>query len=202
MILYDLACRNGHVFEAWFASGAAFESQRKARKIGCPDCGDHRVKKAPMAPRIAKGAQAPVKAVAAKPGMPPEMRQALRKLRETVESNCDYVGPSFSEEARRASRSPAFPGCRAPTPERSGFPKRLLIGSRRSSIWKEPGRDGPRSRPTGFTSPSSRGLGHRPLTAATGVRIPVGTPGFRTSGLHFPNFSPISVVRGAPLLAP
>ena len=102
MILYDLACRNGHVFEAWFASGAAFESQRKARKIGCPDCGDHRVKKAPMAPRIAKGGkeETPAKAVAGKPGMPPEMRQALRKLRETVESNCDYVGPSFSEEAR------------------------------------------------------------------------------------------------------
>ena len=28
-------------------------------------------------------------------------------------------------------------------------------------------------------SPSSRGLGHRPLTAATGVRIPLGTP-FKT----------------------
>lgn len=102
MILYDLACRNGHVFEAWFASGAAFEAQRKARKIGCPDCGDHQVKKAPMAPRIGTGVkeQPPVKAVAGKPGLPPEMLQALRKLRETVESNCDYVGPRFPEEAR------------------------------------------------------------------------------------------------------
>jgi hypothetical protein len=102
MILFDLACRNGHVFEAWFASGAAFESLRKARKIGCPDCGDHQVKKAPMAPRIGKGGkeEAPVKAVAGKPGMPTEMRQALRKLREMVESNCDYVGPRFSDEAR------------------------------------------------------------------------------------------------------
>src|SRR6516165_8442368 len=26
------------------------------------------------------------------------------------------------------------------------------------------------------SSPSSRGLGHRPFTAATGVRIPLGTP--------------------------
>jgi hypothetical protein len=32
--------------------------------------------------------------------MAPEMLQALRKLRETVESNCDYVGPRFSDEAR------------------------------------------------------------------------------------------------------
>ncbi|SVB17040.1 uncharacterized protein METZ01_LOCUS169894 [marine metagenome] len=27
-----------------------------------------------------------------------------------------------------------------------------------------------------FVSPSSRGLGHCPFTAATGVRIPLGTP--------------------------
>jgi hypothetical protein len=27
-----------------------------------------------------------------------------------------------------------------------------------------------------FPSPSSRGLGHRPFTAVTGVRIPLGTP--------------------------
>ena len=31
-------------------------------------------------------------------------------------------------------------------------------------------------RQTKFLSPSSRGLGHRPFTAITGVRIPVGTP--------------------------
>ena len=29
---------------------------------------------------------------------------------------------------------------------------------------------------TNRKSPSSRGLGHRPFTAVTGVRIPVGTP--------------------------
>ena len=35
------------------------------------------------------------------------------------------------------------------------------------------------------SSPSSRGLGHRPFTAVTGVRIPVGTP-FNTKGLQGP----------------
>ena len=90
MILYDLSCRNGHVFEAWFRDGAAFETQRKGRKIACPDCGDHRVKKAPTA----------TKAVAPPPDVPPEMLQAMRKLRQHVESHCDYVGPRFAEEAR------------------------------------------------------------------------------------------------------
>ena len=58
MIVFDLKCGGqGHVFEAWFRDGAAFEAQRKGRKIACPDCGDQRVKKAPMAPRIGKGAR-------------------------------------------------------------------------------------------------------------------------------------------------
>ena len=103
MILFDLACRKGHVFEAWFRDGAAFETQRKARKIACPECGDQHVKKAPMAPRIAKGAKpetATTKAVAPQPGMSAEALQALRTLRQAVESNCDYVGPRFPEEAR------------------------------------------------------------------------------------------------------
>lgn len=102
MILFDLTCRNGHVFEAWFRDGAAFEAQRKAREVACPDCGDPRVKKAPMAPRISKGAQkeTSAKAIAPQPEMPAEIRQALRQLRQAVESNCDYVGPRFPDEAR------------------------------------------------------------------------------------------------------
>ena len=102
MILYDLACRSGHVFEAWFRDAAAFEAQRKGRKIACPECGNHGVRKAPMAPRIGKGASepTPVKTVAPKPGMPAEMVRALRQLRQAVERDCEYVGPRFPEEAR------------------------------------------------------------------------------------------------------
>ena len=35
------------------------------------------------------------------------------------------------------------------------------------------------------TTPSSRGLGHRPFTAVTGVRIPVGSPFHFFRGLQF-----------------
>ena len=102
MIVFDLSCRNGHLFEAWFRDAAAYETQRKGRKIACPDCGDNRVKKAPMAPRIGKGAreETQTKAVAPPPDVPAEVRQVLRKLREHVEANCEYVGPRFAEEAR------------------------------------------------------------------------------------------------------
>jgi hypothetical protein len=111
MILYDLSCRNGHVFEAWFRDGAAFEAQRKSRKIACPDCGDQRIKKAPMAPRIGTGVreETPTKAVSPPSHAPAEMMQALRKLRRHVESNCDYVGPRFAEEARKIHHGESDP---------------------------------------------------------------------------------------------
>ena len=35
------------------------------------------------------------------PGPPPSMFDMLRQLRRHIETNCDYVGPSFPEEARR-----------------------------------------------------------------------------------------------------
>jgi len=109
MILFQLRCTKEHEFEAWFRDGRNYESQRKAGKILCPVCSSRKVEKAPMAPRIAKGASRPAAAVpaspalAAKPADTPQMMavKALRELRAKVEENCDYVGPAFAEEARR-----------------------------------------------------------------------------------------------------
>ncbi len=115
MILFDLKCAKGHVFEAWFRDGAAFETQADAREIACPLCGSRKVAKAPMAPRIGKGGspqkgvpagqeQAPAPAPASTPTptpIPTGMMQALREIRRQVEANCDYVGERFAEEARR-----------------------------------------------------------------------------------------------------
>ena len=42
--------------------------------------------------------------------------------------------------------------------------------------------------------PSSRGLGHRPFTAVTGVRIPLGTPKQKTPSVRAVFF--VSVYRG------
>lgn len=94
MIKYDLKCRRGHVFEAWFRDSAAYDEQVEANKIACPDCGARKVEKAVMAPRVAKSDGAGSDKAS-------EMRQALRALRAKVEADCDYVGPQFAEEARR-----------------------------------------------------------------------------------------------------
>lgn len=55
MILFVLKCTADHRFEAWFRNGAAYEAQAEAHAIACPVCGDTRIGKAPMAPRISKG---------------------------------------------------------------------------------------------------------------------------------------------------
>ncbi len=128
MILYDLRCRKGHVFEAWFRDSAAYDDQAEAGEVACPTCGSKKVEKAPMAPRLAKGSLAKggaetgeaqraeaqttengraearitetetAKAGTAKAA---EAMRALHGLRRKVEDSFDYVGNGFAEEARK-----------------------------------------------------------------------------------------------------
>ena len=46
MIVFDLKCGAGHVFEAWFGSSAAYEAQRAGGLVRCPVCGDGEIAKA------------------------------------------------------------------------------------------------------------------------------------------------------------
>ena len=118
MILYRLRCSKGHEFESWFKESKTYERQEKKSLVGCAVCGDAKVARAPMAPRLGKGSQrpeveAPVAAAAPAPPpehqqmaalakhMPKELREALLKVREQVEKNCEHVGDKFAEEARK-----------------------------------------------------------------------------------------------------
>ncbi len=116
MIVFDLKCSRGHVFEAWFADSAAFEKQAKRGDVSCAVCGDTKVEKALMAPNLApsgkgksasKGAPgdgARTSAVAAAPESSPEAAEvykALRAARKVIEKNFDNVGDKFAEEARK-----------------------------------------------------------------------------------------------------
>jgi len=108
MIIFDLKCvPQGHVFEAWFASSDAFETQRAKGLVDCPLCGSGEVAKAPMSPAIATG-RGPACAAAspASPllsGAPDEVKAMLaagaaaqRRLLEESEG----VGERFADEAR------------------------------------------------------------------------------------------------------
>jgi hypothetical protein len=115
MILYELKCGQGHGFEAWFKDGAAYETQAAVGEISCPVCGDGRVGKAPMAPRIGRARQERTEKGGGAPAeAPPGEQQGegrsemavrahgrLAELRRRIEESCDYVGDRFAEEARR-----------------------------------------------------------------------------------------------------
>jgi len=94
MILFDLRCKDGHAFEAWFRDGAAYEEQVAAGDLACPVCGSAEVSKALMAP-----------AVSSRPKIDPaqaaEAMRLLRRVQEHIERNFDHVGPRFPEEARK-----------------------------------------------------------------------------------------------------
>lgn len=90
MILFNCCCGNDHVFEAWFKDNATFEAQASESKIHCPICHDCNIRKAPMAPNIAKKKEAVQ-----------NIQKAVTKAKEHIESNFDYVGDQFADEARK-----------------------------------------------------------------------------------------------------
>src|SRR5262245_46733407 len=129
MIRYRLKCEKRHEFEAWFASSAAFDRQAKRGQINCPRCGTAKVHKTLMSPSIIKSArrtrggkaqEKPEKVASEQPAAPQpvatapsaqaethrlaahgELAKAMRKLRTEIEAKSEYVGPRFSEEARK-----------------------------------------------------------------------------------------------------
>lgn len=101
MIKYSVQCSGGHQFDGWFKDSATFDKQAKAKHIECPRCGDTKVSKAPMAPRISKSGGNRESDVTRAEEAAREMAEVAGKIREHVEENCDYVGSEFAEEARK-----------------------------------------------------------------------------------------------------
>lgn len=58
MINYSLKCADGHSFDSWFQSAAAFDKLAKAGLVTCSFCGSSKVEKAIMAPRVRTGRNA------------------------------------------------------------------------------------------------------------------------------------------------
>ena len=102
MIVFDLKCGAGHVFEAWFGSSVDYEDQQARKLIQCPVCGDGTVGKAVMAPRIGSGASDDAPAPVAS-GPAPEMKAllgAMAHLQAKMLETSEWVGRRFADEAR------------------------------------------------------------------------------------------------------
>lgn len=116
MIKYRLRCGDGHEFDAWFASSAAYENQEAEGLLVCPNCARSDVERAIMAPKIATGYAANEMPEATSGKVPAqvtmhsasgdalrlnEMMREMRDLRDKILEKSEYVGPRFAEEARR-----------------------------------------------------------------------------------------------------
>ncbi len=99
MIRYALSCDQGHEFDAWFASGAAYEDQAKARAVICPCCASAAVSKAPMAPAVRTKHEAPPEPLVS--AARKKTYAVLKDLRARLEANAEHVGLAFPEEARK-----------------------------------------------------------------------------------------------------
>ena len=93
MIRYALRCTEGHEFDSWFASAAAYDALDAKGMVSCAVCGSDGVSKALMAPKVATP----------QPPAAPDrstVEARIRALREKVEAEATYVGPRFAAEAR------------------------------------------------------------------------------------------------------
>ena len=99
MIKYSLICESEHEFEGWFRDSDDFTVQSEKGLLECPLCGAPDVRKAVMAPAVAKRRSSD--GAATKSAFLREMAEAAGRARKYVESNFDYVGDKFPDEARK-----------------------------------------------------------------------------------------------------
>lgn len=91
MIVFDLRCGGGHVFEAWFASSDAFEDQRTRKLVACPVCADTGVEKAVTAARLSGTGEGPD---------PKAVLQVLARAQAQMLAKSQWVGKDFASKAR------------------------------------------------------------------------------------------------------
>jgi len=118
MVIYDLACSEGHHFEGWFQDLQSCQLQAAEGQLACPVCGNTQVSKMvtgsaikrtaedragatlPVAPQAAVAPLDPPAAPSAPPS-PEQVRAFLGTLSAVIRANSDDVGPRFAAEARK-----------------------------------------------------------------------------------------------------
>jgi hypothetical protein len=102
MIIFDLACNNGHRFEGWFQSADAFDAQRAEGLVSCPGCGSTEIRRVPSAIHLSGTPEAaPPPAATAMADPRSERLDAYRRLVAAIMSKSEDVGAEFAGEARK-----------------------------------------------------------------------------------------------------
>ena len=93
MIVYDIACERGHVFEGWFADKAAFDAQRDAGQIPCTHCASIKVERTLSVPRIGAKSNSDTPSRA-------DVARRLATLQTEMLRDSTWVGDTFAARAR------------------------------------------------------------------------------------------------------
>jgi hypothetical protein len=94
MIVFDLECSRGHLFEGWFDSHESFEDQKGKKLVCCPYCDDLSVRRV-MSP-VALKKSLPQDQVDAGPI---DYRRLAKEVVDYVQKNFEDVGTDFATEA-------------------------------------------------------------------------------------------------------
>ena len=96
MIVFNLVCKDCSLeFEGWFDNAADFKSQKRRKFISCPNCERSNIKKAPVAPNVAKKSNSKILKIKK------TLANNIKKIKKIVEENFDYVGDQFTDEAKK-----------------------------------------------------------------------------------------------------
>ena len=94
MIVFDLQCEKGHIFEGWFEDNQAYRAQKKKGLITCPSCNSTVVSKLPSTFAI-KGSQS----LTASMDNQIDLKKMSNEISDYVTNNFDNVGCEFAKEA-------------------------------------------------------------------------------------------------------
>ena len=115
MIVIDLECAHEHLFEGWFASIDAYQTQHSKGLVACPVCGNNQLVRRPSAPYLKTGATCvpetalasrveetqPQPASAEGPRKQEDAAAMMTALLRIAARHSEDVGERFPEEARR-----------------------------------------------------------------------------------------------------
>ena len=86
--------------ESWFKDSKELSKQLDANEIVCPECDSSNISKSLMAPGIPKKTNTKNSNVIANSSSR-SINDAIRKIRDEIKKNSEYVGDQFPEEARK-----------------------------------------------------------------------------------------------------
>ena len=96
MIVFNLKCKScNYIFEGWFAGSSEYKAQLKKKLVLCPTCNSTSITKSLMTPSVSKKSNTNISK------QKKTMINNIKKYKEIIEKNFDYVGEKFTEEAKK-----------------------------------------------------------------------------------------------------